>query len=89
MSELFSSPDSEYQHLSDSTVAMQIINSCTIDAALKKEALYDISKMQSDYGYATLVSYRNDRQIGFAFNWFCSDLGGDFWQRVWEQLNNH
>ena len=86
---LFSGPDSEYNRLADSTAAMQLINSCTVEQSLKEMALKDISKMQSDNSYQTLVCYKNDEPVTGAFDWFKSDLGGDFWQRIYEQLNGY
>lgn len=85
--DLYSGPDSEYSELSESTAAQQIINNCNIDEDLKKRALKDISRMQGDTSYSDLLDYRNDEELGTAFNWFQSSLGPDFWQLVFNQLN--
>ena len=86
MSELFDNPDSEYHELANSTAAQQIMNNCNIELELKDKALYDISKMQTDLSYSQLLGYRNDEELGTAFNWFQSELGGDFWQLIFNQL---
>ena len=84
---LFSGPNSEYSNLAESTAAMQLINCNTIEESLKKEALYDISKMEGDVSYSDIVSYRKDHSIGEAFIWDKSDKGHDFWQVIFNQLN--
>jgi hypothetical protein len=87
--DLFSGPDSEYSRLAESTAAMQLINCNTIEEGLKKQALYDLSKMEGDISYSDLVEYKKDEPIGTAFLWWKSDRGHDFWQLIWEQLNNY
>jgi hypothetical protein len=84
---LFSGPDSEYSNLAESTAAMQLINCNEIEESLKKQALYDISKMEGDVSYSELVTYRKDLQLGVAFVWAKSDKGHEFWQVIFNQLN--
>lgn len=84
---LFSGPDSEYSNLAESTSAMQLINCNSIEESLKKQALYDISKMEGDVSYSDLVTYRKDYQLGEAFEWAKSDKGHEFWQVIFNQLN--
>ncbi len=86
--ELFSNPDSEFNNLASSTVATQIMECNNVVESLKKDALFDISKMQNDTSYGDLVYYREDEELGEAFIWENSELGGDFWQIIFNQLNS-
>ena len=72
-----------------SNVFQTIYKNANIADDIKKQALEDIRKMETDKDYAPRVNFCNNSSLLLAFSWGLSDMEYNFWEIIYRTLNKN